>query len=47
MAGSLKDRISRALDEASARARELAKSVSLKPAQPRLAPIPVPARPRK
>lgn len=47
MAESLKDRISRVLDEASVRARELAKSVSLKPTQPRLVPIPVPARPRR
>ncbi|CAN5387747.1 hypothetical protein BH20CHL1_BH20CHL1_06800 [soil metagenome] len=45
MSKTLKDKISRALDEAGAKARDIAKSIGLLPNPPRLAPIPIPVQP--
>jgi hypothetical protein len=47
MSNTLKDRITQTLDQVSARARELAKSIGLRSNPPRKVPIPVPVRPRR
>lgn len=42
MAKTLKDKITHIVDEVSARARDIAKSIGLVPNPPQLAPIPIP-----
>lgn len=41
MSKTVKDKISQALEEASVRARDFARSIGLLPNPPRLAPIPI------